>query len=68
MSTIVRSEVVETGFGFYTDDDIKDLSVRQIVSSISEDLLGNKLEGYVNYTFNTDREFPFNARFMIVVL
>jgi hypothetical protein len=54
MSSIVRSEVTETGFGFYTDDDIKDLSVRQIVSSISQDLLGNNLEGYVNYALNTD--------------
>jgi hypothetical protein len=45
MSAIVRSEVTETGFGFYTDDDIKNLSVMRIVSPVSQDLLGNNLEG-----------------------
>ena len=45
MSAIVRSEVTETGFGFYTDDDIKKLSVMRIVSPVSQDLLGNNLEG-----------------------
>ena len=43
-STIVRSEVIETGFGLYTDDEIKALSACQITSPLSEDELGNALQ------------------------
>jgi hypothetical protein len=45
MSVIVRTEVTETAFGFYTDEDIKNLSVKRIISHISQDLLGNNLDG-----------------------
>ena len=42
---IVRSEVSETHFGFYSDDDIKALSVKKIVSSVARDTLGHALVG-----------------------
>jgi hypothetical protein len=45
MSVIVRTEVTETGFGFYSDDDIKRLSVKRIISPVSQDMLGNNLDG-----------------------
>ena len=42
---IVRSEVSETHFGFYSDDDIKALSVKKIVSSVARDTLGHAVIG-----------------------
>ena len=42
---IVRSEVSETHFGFYSDDDIKALSVKRIVSSVARDTLGHAVLG-----------------------
>ena len=44
-SIIVRDEVIETNFGFYTDDDIKRLSVCKLTSPIAFDALGNTLQG-----------------------
>ena len=41
----IRSEVIETEFGLYTDDDVQSLSVCKITSPISFDALGNVLEG-----------------------
>lgn len=45
MNRIVRNEVTETGFGFYSDNDIKSLSVCKIISPVAQDLLGNNLQG-----------------------
>ena len=42
---VIRSEVVETGFGLYSDEDIKRISVCRITSSVSNDQLGNPLQG-----------------------
>lgn len=42
-NAIVRSEVVETGFGFYFDKDIKHLSCCKITSTLTEDALGHSL-------------------------
>ena len=42
---IVRSEVVETEFGFYTDEEIKSLSVCKVTSPLAFDALGNALPG-----------------------
>ena len=43
--TIVRSEVVGTSFGFYTDDELKALSVCRITSPVVYDALGTALPG-----------------------
>lgn len=45
---VVRSEVIETGFGFYTDEDVKNLSVCKVVSPVSTDALNNPLSRCVN--------------------
>lgn len=44
-SSLVRSEVREVGFGFYTDAELLQLSVCKITSPISQDILGNSLPG-----------------------
>eukprot|EP01041_Mallomonas_annulata_P009274 gene9274-19252_t len=44
-TNIVRSEVVETEFGLYTDDELRSLSVCKITSPISFDNFGNVLHG-----------------------
>lgn len=44
---IVRSEVVETNFGLYVDDEIKNLSACQITSPLTFDALGNALPRYL---------------------
>eukprot|EP01035_Chromulina_nebulosa_P018336 gene18336-24027_t len=44
-SSVVRSEVIETGFGFYSDDELKALSVCHITSPLARDALGNPLNG-----------------------
>lgn len=47
---VIRSDVIETGFGFYTDESIRKLSVCQITSSVSQDALGNYIQGYFSLT------------------
>jgi len=42
-STLVRSEVVETGFGFFTDKDLKSLSCCKVTFTLSQDALGRYL-------------------------
>lgn len=42
---VLRSEVEETQFGLYTDDDIRKISVCRIISPITKDALGNPLHG-----------------------
>ncbi len=42
---VVRSEVIQAGFGFYTDKDLEQLSVCQVTSPISFDSLGHALPG-----------------------
>ena len=42
-SALVRSEVVETGFGFFTDKDLKSLSCCKVASTLSQDALGRYL-------------------------
>jgi DNA-directed RNA polymerase beta' subunit len=42
---VLRSEVEETQFGLYTDDDIRKLSVCRVISPITKDALGNPLHG-----------------------
>ena len=44
-SHIVRSEVCETTFGFYSDEEIKIISNCKITSPITHDSLGNALLG-----------------------
>ena len=45
-NTIVRSEVSETNFGFYSDYEKKNLlSMCQITSMVTEDDNGNLIEG-----------------------
>jgi hypothetical protein len=44
-SAVVRSEVREVGFGFYTDEELMKLSVCKVTSPISQDSLGNCLPG-----------------------
>ncbi|KAJ0407192.1 hypothetical protein ATCC90586_005281 [Pythium insidiosum] len=43
--TILRYEVREVAFGFYSDDEIRDLSVKQITSRVSYDTLNNPVIG-----------------------
>lgn len=43
--TILRHEVAEVAFGFYSDDEIRDLSVKQISSRLSFDALNNPVLG-----------------------
>ncbi|KAF1326351.1 DNA-directed RNA polymerase i subunit rpa1, partial [Globisporangium splendens] len=43
--TILRYEVSEVGFGFYSDAEIRDLSVKQITSRMSFDSLNNPVIG-----------------------
>ncbi|ETV70991.1 hypothetical protein H257_13721 [Aphanomyces astaci] len=43
--SILRHEVSEVSFGFYSDDEIRDLSVKQITSRISFDTLKNPVLG-----------------------
>lgn len=45
--SVVRSEVVETGFGFYVDEEVKHLSCCKITSTLTEDALGHSLPKYV---------------------
>lgn len=45
MHQIVRNEVVEMGFGIYSEDEMKALSVCKVTSPISTDSLGNPLPG-----------------------
>ena len=42
---VVRSEVSETGFGFYTDDELEELSCCKITSTLAIDPLGVHLFG-----------------------
>jgi hypothetical protein len=42
-NSVVRAEVVETGFGFYFDTDIRHLSRCRITSTLTEDALGHTL-------------------------
>jgi len=42
---IVRSEVTETAFGFYSDDEIKNMSYCKVTSPVTNDALGNALAG-----------------------
>jgi hypothetical protein len=42
---VVRSEVVETSFGMYTDEEFKNMSVCKITSPVAFDALGNVLRG-----------------------
>ena len=44
-NSIVRSEVTETQFGLYTDEELRDLSVCKITSPLARDGLGNALHG-----------------------
>jgi len=44
-NVIVRSEVIQTGFGFYTDSQLEQLSACQIQSPVSFDSLGHALTG-----------------------
>ena len=44
-SHIVRSEVAETSFGFYSDEEIKKMSYCKITSPLTHDALGNPLQG-----------------------
>ncbi|KAI9906876.1 hypothetical protein PsorP6_003606 [Peronosclerospora sorghi] len=43
--TILRHEVADVAFGFYTDAEIRDLSVKQLTSSLSFDSLNNPVIG-----------------------
>lgn len=43
--TILRYEVAEVGFGFYSDAEIRDLSVKQVTSRMSFDSLNNPVIG-----------------------
>ncbi|DAZ96934.1 TPA: hypothetical protein N0F65_012037 [Lagenidium giganteum] len=43
--TILRYEVSEVGFGFYSDDEVRNLSVKQITSRVSFDSLNNPVIG-----------------------
>ncbi len=45
VNPIVRSEVIETGFGFYGDDALRLLSVCKLTSPVSQDALGNPIQG-----------------------
>lgn len=45
MNHIVRSEVTETTFGFYSEEEISDMSYCKIVSPLTHDALGNALQG-----------------------
>lgn len=45
MTDIVRSEVTETRFGFYSDAEIRNLSVVRITSGVTEDALGHLMPG-----------------------
>ena len=42
-NSIVRAEVVETGFGFYIDEEIRQLSYCRVTSTLTEDALGHSL-------------------------
>ena len=42
---IIRSEVKETAFGFYSDEEIKALSVCKVTSPVTKDALGIPLVG-----------------------
>lgn len=43
--TILRHEVMEVAFGFYSDDEIRNLSVKQLTSRLSFDSLNNPVVG-----------------------
>ena len=42
---IIRSEVKETAFGFYSDEEVKALSVCKVTSPVTKDALGIPLTG-----------------------
>ena len=63
-NAIVRSEVVETGFGFYFDKDIKHLSCCKITSTLTEDALGHSLPKWVVSFINV----TLNLHFLIVII
>lgn len=42
---IIRSQVIETSFGFYTNDEIRKLSVCQLTSPVAQDSLNNYIQG-----------------------
>lgn len=43
--TVIRHAVEEVGFGFFTDDEIKALSVKRITSPLTFDTMNNPLPG-----------------------
>ncbi|CAH0473375.1 unnamed protein product [Peronospora belbahrii] len=43
--TIIRHEVAEVAFGFYSDAEIRDLSIKQLTSRLSFDALNNPVVG-----------------------
>lgn len=57
---IVRSEVTETAFGFYSDEEIKNLSYCKIISPVTHDALGNALAGglYDTHMGPSDQQSP----------
>jgi hypothetical protein len=44
-NAVIRSEVKEASFGFYSDGELKKLSVAKITSPVTRDTLGNALAG-----------------------
>jgi len=42
---IVRSEVIETSFSFFNDEEIRNLSICRVTSAVNEDALGNIMPG-----------------------
>ena len=45
MSQIVRNEVIQTSFGFYSDEDVELMSACKVFSPLSLDSLGNIISG-----------------------
>lgn len=60
---MIRSEVKEASFGFYSDEELKRLSVAKITSPVTRDTLGNTLSGYV-----WDQETSFIVRVLLFIL
>lgn len=46
---VIRAEITETHFGLYTDDEVREMSVKTITSPIAVDAQNIPLSGYVQH-------------------